>query len=81
MKLSQFNFNLPKELIAQEPKLFRDDCRLMVIHRKTGEIEYDKYVEPKTVPEVIPSEEKEEPKKTAYKAPAKSQHQPRRNEV
>ena len=72
MKLSQFNFNLPKELIAQEPKLFRDDCRLMVIHRKTGEIEYDKYVEPKPVPEVIPSEEKEEPKKAKSKAKSKA---------
>lgn len=39
MKLSQFKFKLPEELIAQEPTLQRDECRLMVVHRKTGDIE------------------------------------------
>ncbi|MBQ4291309.1 MAG: S-adenosylmethionine:tRNA ribosyltransferase-isomerase, partial [Muribaculaceae bacterium] len=65
MKLSQFNFNLPKELIAQEPRLFRDDCRLMVVHRKTGEIEYDEYVEPEPVT-IIQSDD-EKPKKSSSK--------------
>ena len=40
MKLSQFNFKLPKELIAQHPTLNRDESRLMVLHKKTGKIEH-----------------------------------------
>lgn len=40
MKLSQFKFKLPEELIAQEPSGRRDECRLMVIDRKTGEISH-----------------------------------------
>ena len=40
MKLSQFQFNLPKEKIAQEPPRWRDECKLMVLHRNTGEIEH-----------------------------------------
>ena len=40
MKLSQFNFNLPEELIANYPSENRDECRLMVIHRETGKIEH-----------------------------------------
>lgn len=40
MKLSQFNFNLPDNLIAQYPSNERDTARLMVVHKKTGEIEH-----------------------------------------
>lgn len=40
MKLSQFKFKLPEELIAQEPTEQRDESRLMVLNRKTGEIEH-----------------------------------------
>lgn len=40
MKLSQFQFNLPQEKIAQEPPRWRDECKLMVLDRKTGEIEH-----------------------------------------
>jgi len=40
MKLSYYNFNLPKELIAEKPSRNRDECRLMVVHRDTGEIEH-----------------------------------------
>lgn len=40
MKLSQFKFKLPDNLIAQYPSPNRDDCKLMVVHRKTGEIEH-----------------------------------------
>lgn len=40
MKLSQFKFRLPENLIAQYPTANRDECRLMVVHRKTGEIEH-----------------------------------------
>jgi S-adenosylmethionine:tRNA ribosyltransferase-isomerase len=40
MKLSKFKFKLPDELIAQYPAKNRDESRLMVVHRKTGEIEH-----------------------------------------
>ena len=40
MKVSDFDYELPKELIAQEPVKIRDSCRLMVVHRKSGEIEH-----------------------------------------
>ena len=40
MKLSSFNFNLPKELLAEYPSENRDEASLMVVHRKTGEIEH-----------------------------------------
>ena len=40
MKLSQFKFNLPKDLIAEKPSRQRDECRLMVIDRKTQSIEH-----------------------------------------
>ncbi len=40
MKLSQFKFKLPEDLIAQYPSDERDGCRLMVVNRKTGEIEH-----------------------------------------
>lgn len=40
MKLSQFNFDLPEELIAEYPSENRDESRLMVIHKDTGEIEH-----------------------------------------
>ncbi len=39
-KLSSFNFNLPKELVAQYPADERDQSRLMVVHRDTGKIEH-----------------------------------------
>lgn len=39
MKLSQFEFDLPLNLIAQSPTKKREDSRLMVLHRKTGQIE------------------------------------------
>ncbi|MBL7784896.1 MAG: tRNA preQ1(34) S-adenosylmethionine ribosyltransferase-isomerase QueA [Chitinophagales bacterium] len=40
MKLSDFNFELPKELIAQYPAENRHESRLMVVHRDTGKIEH-----------------------------------------
>lgn len=40
MKLSQFRYNLPEDLIAQYPVPYSDDARLIVVHRKTGEIEH-----------------------------------------
>jgi S-adenosylmethionine:tRNA ribosyltransferase-isomerase len=40
MKLSEFSFDLPEELVANYPSENRDDARLMVIHRETGKIEH-----------------------------------------
>ncbi len=40
MKLSQFNFDLPQERIAKEPVRWRDECKLMVLHKDSGEIEH-----------------------------------------
>ncbi len=40
MKLSQFQFNLPQEKIATEPPRWRDEAKLMVLHKATGEIEH-----------------------------------------
>ncbi len=40
MKLSQFKFDLPADLIAQHPAAQRDEARLMVLHRTDGEIEH-----------------------------------------
>ena len=40
MKLSHYSFDLQPELIAQYPAPNRDEARLMVIHRDTGEIEH-----------------------------------------
>ena len=40
MKLSQFNFELPQDRIAQQPTRWRDEARLMVLHKDSGEIEH-----------------------------------------
>ena len=40
MKLSQFKFKLPEERIAKEPTFHRDEAKLMVVHKSTGEIEH-----------------------------------------
>lgn len=40
MKLSQFRYTLPKDLFAEKPSKHRDEARLMVVHRKTGELEH-----------------------------------------
>ncbi|PHR90728.1 MAG: tRNA preQ1(34) S-adenosylmethionine ribosyltransferase-isomerase QueA [Leeuwenhoekiella sp.] len=40
MKLSNFNFDLPKELLAEYPAENRDEARLMVLNRKTKTIEH-----------------------------------------
>ena len=45
MKLSQFNFRLPADRIAQHPAEYRDESRLMVLHKKTGEIEHKVFKE------------------------------------
>ena len=40
MKLSKFKYNLPEDLIALHPTPNRDESRLMVLNRNTGEIEH-----------------------------------------
>jgi len=40
MKLSQFRYKEPTDLIAQQPAAERDKSRLMVVNRKTGKIEH-----------------------------------------
>jgi len=40
MKLSQFKFKLPEDKIALHPTKYRDESRLMVLHRNTGKIEH-----------------------------------------
>lgn len=40
MKVSDFDYELPEELIAQHPYDKRDEARLMVLHRDTKEIEH-----------------------------------------
>ncbi|MCF8372142.1 MAG: tRNA preQ1(34) S-adenosylmethionine ribosyltransferase-isomerase QueA [Bacteroidales bacterium] len=40
MKLSQFKYNLPEELISLYPAKNRDEARLMVINRETGAIKH-----------------------------------------
>lgn len=40
MKLSQFNYTLNPEQIAKYPSKYRDESRMMVLHKDTGEIEH-----------------------------------------
>ena len=39
MRTDDFDYNLPEELIAQEPAAVRDECRLLVMDRESGEVE------------------------------------------
>ena len=43
MKVSDFDFYLPEELIAQHPLEKRDESRLMVLDRKNKTIEHKKF--------------------------------------
>lgn len=43
MKLSQFKFKLPPELIAEHPAKNREESRLMVLHRDKQKIEHKKF--------------------------------------
>ncbi|MCX7785411.1 MAG: tRNA preQ1(34) S-adenosylmethionine ribosyltransferase-isomerase QueA [candidate division WOR-3 bacterium] len=38
MRVAEFDYDLPKELIAQSPQDKRDESRLLILNRKTGEI-------------------------------------------
>ena len=43
MKLSRYKFTLPQELIATHPTTYRDESRLMVVHRDSGKIEHREF--------------------------------------
>ena len=40
MRIDDFDYHLPEELIAQKPADKRDNSRLLVVHRNNGEIEH-----------------------------------------
>ncbi len=43
MKVEDFDYDLPKDLIAQTPLLKRDSSRLLVLDKNTGEIEHKNF--------------------------------------
>ncbi|MCK5033797.1 MAG: S-adenosylmethionine:tRNA ribosyltransferase-isomerase, partial [Calditrichia bacterium] len=43
MKLADFKYELPDELIAQYPPDKRDESKLMVLNKKNGEIEHQNF--------------------------------------
>ena len=45
MRLSDFTYDLPPELIAQAPVRPRDHSRLLVLHRETGAIEHRRFLD------------------------------------
>ncbi len=45
MRLSDYKFHLPVDLIALHPRIERDKSRLMVVNRKTGEITHKHFYE------------------------------------
>lgn len=45
MKTDDFDYNLPEELIAQTPLENRSSSRLLVLHKKTGEIEHKTFTD------------------------------------
>ena len=50
MEVSDFDYRLPSELIAQKPLLRRDDSRMMVVRRREGEIVHARF---KDLPEYL----------------------------
>ncbi len=40
MKLSEFKFDLPANLLAMHPAKERDEARMRVVHRDSGKIEH-----------------------------------------
>ena len=43
MKVEDFDYFLPEELIAQTPLVKRDESRLLVLDKETGEVEHKKF--------------------------------------
>ncbi|MFB0526050.1 MAG: tRNA preQ1(34) S-adenosylmethionine ribosyltransferase-isomerase QueA [bacterium] len=44
-ELQEYDYYLPGELIAQAPAKPRDHCRLMILSRRTGQIEHKRFVD------------------------------------
>ena len=42
-RLSEFQLEVPDKLIAQHPSKKRDECKLMTVNKKTGDIEHGKF--------------------------------------
>lgn len=53
MKLSEFDFTLPEQLIAQHPLPERDQARMMVVHKDTGRREHRRFRE---LPDILQAE-------------------------
>ncbi len=45
LSTSDYFFDLPKELIAQDPMEKRDECRLLVVDKETGDVEHHRFNE------------------------------------
>lgn len=45
MRTDDFDYDLPKELIAQAPAEPRDSCRLLVLHRADGAVEHRRFTD------------------------------------
>jgi S-adenosylmethionine:tRNA ribosyltransferase-isomerase len=45
MRTADFHFDLPPELIAQQPAARRDGSRLLILHRKDGKVEHRRFPE------------------------------------
>ena len=45
MKLSQYKYNLPEQLIAKYPSNNRDESRLLIVHRDSGKVEHKVFKE------------------------------------
>ncbi|OGD20193.1 MAG: tRNA preQ1(34) S-adenosylmethionine ribosyltransferase-isomerase QueA [Candidatus Aminicenantes bacterium RBG_16_63_16] len=45
MLISEFDYNLPRELIAQKPLVRRDDSRMMVVRRREGTIHHGQFTD------------------------------------
>ena len=43
MLLSEFDYNLPEELIAQTPILNRSESKLLILDKETGEIKHERF--------------------------------------
>ncbi|KHE93808.1 MAG: S-adenosylmethionine-tRNA ribosyltransferase-isomerase, partial [Candidatus Scalindua brodae] len=44
-KISNYDYNLPKHLIAQYPTTKRDESRLLVLHKESSKIEHRRFYE------------------------------------
>ncbi|MDA9663508.1 tRNA preQ1(34) S-adenosylmethionine ribosyltransferase-isomerase QueA [bacterium] len=44
-KLSHFKFDLPEKLVPKKPYEQRDECKLMVLHKSTGQIKHKKFTD------------------------------------